>query len=184
MRWRRLAVTAIIAVTSCQGALAGSARQDAGPVSAQAPAPPIDAAAMVPNQRASTETPRSWHGSYKSQSGTLYVPADWKGVHWNVAESSAGIGDGTIRLILEPAGRIHGTMEGPLGPAVVAGFAADGGLTAIVRPENPADRGFGGTLMASVVDGRLEGTIRVSPATADAVRVATFVLGADEAPGR
>jgi len=183
MRSRRLAVTAIVSATSCQGGLAGTARPDAGSGSPSVPAAP-EAAAVVPSQRSSAEASASWHGSYKSLSGTLYVPADWKGVHWNVAESSAGLGDGTIGLTIEPGGRIHGTLEGPLGPAVVAGFAADGALTASVRPENPADRGFGGTLIGRVVDGRLEGTIHVSPAVADAVRVATFVLGADDTPGR
>jgi hypothetical protein len=184
MRSRRLAVTAIVSVTSCQGGLAGTAPPDAGSGSPWVLTAPVEAAAVVPNQRSSVEAPASWHGSYKSLSGTLYVPADWKGVHWNVAESSAGLGDGTIRLTIEPAGRIHGVIEGPLGPAVVAGFAADGALTASVRPENPADRGFGGTLIGRVVAARLEGTIRVSPGVADAVRVATFVLSADDAPGR
>jgi hypothetical protein len=184
MRSRPFAVTAIISVASCRGDLAGSAHPDADSGSARVPAAPVEAAALVPNQRSSTQIPGSWHGSYKSQSGTLYVPADWKSVHWNVPESSAGLGDGTIRLTLEPAGRVHGTIEGPLGPAVVAGFAADGSLTASVQPQNPANRGFCGTLMGSVVDGRLEGTIHVSPAVADAVRVATFMLGADDTPGR
>ncbi len=185
MSSRCLALVAIISGISCQGHLAGAAHPDGGSASTQVPAASVEAAAVAaPSQRLSTETPASWHGAYKSQSGTLYVPADWKGVHWTVVDSSAGLGDGAIRLTLEPAGRIHGTIEGPLGPAVIAGYGADGGLTASVRPENPADRGFAGTLIASVVDGRLEGTMRVSPAVADAVRVATFVLGADDAPGR
>lgn len=184
MRSRRLAVTALISVTSCRADLAGSARPDADSGSARVPAALVETASPAPIRRPSTETPGLWHGSYKSQSGTLFVPADWKGIHWNVAESSAGLGEGTIRLTLEPAGRVHGTLDGPLGPAVVDGVAADGAVTASVRPQNPMDRGFFGTLMGRVVDGRLEGAIHVSPAVADAVRVATFVLGADDAPGR
>jgi hypothetical protein len=184
MRWRRLAATAVISVASCRGDIAGAARPDADSRSAPVLAGPVEAAALVPDPRSSEETRGSWHGSYKSQSGTLYVPADWKGVRWNVPESSAGLGDGTIRLTLEPDGRIRGTLEGPLGPAVVAGLAVEGALTASIRPQNPTDRGFGGTLTGKVVDGHVEGTIHVSPGVADAVRVATFMLGSDDTPGR
>jgi hypothetical protein len=145
---------------------------------------PLKATASAPSQLSEREASASWRGSYKSTSGTLYIPSDWKSVHWNVAESSRGLGDGTIRLTVDPAGRIQGVVEGPLGPAVVAGFAADGALTATVRPEHSEDRGFAGTLIGKVVDGRVEGAMHVSPALADTVRIATFVLGADGAPGR
>jgi hypothetical protein len=171
----------MLAATACKRDAASTASPDvnAGPVLA---VPPVAAAASS-NGRATREAPASWQGSYKSEPGALYIPSDWKGVRWNVSDSSSGLGEGAMRLTLDPAGRVRGTIEGPLGPAMVVGFAADGGLTASVRPERAEERGFAGTLIARMVDGRIEGTMHVSPALADAVRVATFVLGADGARG-
>ncbi len=182
MRLGGVALAVLMGTTSCRENPGGPTPSDAG--SAPALGVPVEAAAIAPDQPSAREASASWRGSYKSAPGTLYVPADWKSVHWNVAESSLGLGDGTIRLTIDPGGRIQGVVEGPLGPAVVAGFAADGALTATVRPEHSEDRGFAGTLMGKVVDGRVEGTMHVSPALADIIRVATFVLGADGAPGR
>jgi|HubBroStandDraft_1064217.scaffolds.fasta_scaffold11040_3 hypothetical protein len=182
MRPGRVALAALMGTTSCRGNLGGPTPSDAG--SAAALDGPAESAAFAPTQLPGKETSASWRGDYKSERGTLYIPADWKSVHWNVAESSRGLGDGTIRLTVDPAGRIQGVVEGPLGPAVIAGFAADGGLTATVRPEHSEDGGFAGTLIGKVVDGRVEGSMHVSPALADTVRIATFVLGAETAPGR
>jgi hypothetical protein len=84
-----------------------------------------------------------------------------------------------MRLTLDSTGRVSGTVDGPLGPAVVAGFASDGGLTAKVSREHPEDRGFAGTLVATVTDGHVDGTMRVSPSQAEAIRIATFALGPD-----
>jgi hypothetical protein len=182
MRARLVVLVALMCTTSCRGSFAGPTASDAG--SALVPGFPVEAAAIVPNQLATNAASPSWRGSYKSVPGTLFVPADWKNVHWNVAPSSWGLGNGTMRLTVDPAGRIRGLLEGPLGPAVVDGFDADGSLTATVQSEHPEDQGFAGTLLGKVVDGRVEGTMHVSSALADAIRTATFVLGADGAPDR
>jgi hypothetical protein len=175
-----LAVVMLTAAACRPGAASGTSPDgSAGP----AMSVPLDAAAAASNGRTTRDAPASWHGLYRSEAGALYIPPDWKGVRWNVSDSSSGLGEGAIRLTLDPAGRVQGVIEGPLGPAMFAGFAADGGLTASVRPERSEDRGFAGTLIGRIVDGRIEGTMHVSPALADAVRVATFALGADGAQG-
>src|SRR5579863_5095440 len=144
MRARGVALAALVCAPSCRGNLGGPVTSDAG--SALALGVPVEAAAIAPNQPSAKDASASWRGSYRSAPATLYIPADWKSVHWNVAESSWGLGDGTIRLTGDSAGRIQGVIEGPLGPAVVDGFVADGGLTATVRPAHFEDRGFAGTL--------------------------------------
>jgi hypothetical protein len=180
---RLISFAVAIWATACTRTGAESGRMDAD--TARVPPGTLDAAGAEASSLATREAPSSsWHGSYSSQPGRLYVPADWKNVRWDVADSASGLGEGTMRLTLDPAGRIQGVVEGPLGPAVVAGFAADGRLTASVRREHPEDRGFAGVLLGSVGGGHLEGTMRVSPALGEAVRVATFVLSADSAAGR
>lgn len=122
----------------------------------------------------------AWRGSYKSAAGALYVPPDWKNVHWNVKDDGAGIGEGIIALHIDPlSGRVLGTVEGPLGPAVLEGLAADGKLTASIARKDPADQGFKGTLVGVIGEDRAEGTMNVSPAEANTIRTATFMLVPD-----
>jgi hypothetical protein len=178
--WRRLSLS--ISLVACSRGPEGSPSADAG--RARNDLAPVETAAAAANQVSARQAPSAWHGSYKSQAGTLYIPPDWKGVRWNVAESTAGLGEGPMRVTLDPTGRVQGLVEGPLGPAIIAGFAADGGLTASLRPQNPDDRGFAGTLTGRITDRGIEGTMHASPALADAIRVASFVIGADGAPAR
>lgn len=152
---------------------AAKSATDAGAAAIAAPLPSASAPAIA-------RTSVTWHGSYKSAASELYVPPDWKNVHWNVKENGAGIGEGAIVVTVDPVnGRVLGTLEGPLGPAILDGLAADGKLTATIARRDPADQGFTGTLVGSLGDGGAEGTMNVSPAEANAVRTATFRLSAD-----
>jgi hypothetical protein len=171
-----------IALAACTRGPEGSPFADAG--RAGNDLAPTDAAAAAATQVSAPQAPSAWHGSYKSQAGTLYIPPDWKGVRWNVAESTAGLGEGLMRVTLDPTGRVQGRVEGPLGPALIAGVVADGDLTASLRPEKPDDRSFAGTLTGRITDKGIEGTMHASAALADAIRVASFVLGVDGAPAR
>jgi hypothetical protein len=122
-----------------------------------------------------------WHGTYKSTAGDVYVPPDWKNVHWTVKESTAGIGEGAIAFTVDGAtGRAVGTLEGPLGPATIEGFVANGKLTATIARKDSTDQGFTGTLVG-VLGERCEGTMNLSPAEANAVRTVTFALAPDVA---
>jgi hypothetical protein len=114
-------------------------------------------------------------GGYKSAPSTLYVPPEWK-VRWRPEETDSGTGEGQLTLVLEPGGRVHGTVEGPLGPAVVEGYAKEGTVTAKVSRKDPADHGFSGTLAATLSTGKVEGTMSLSLAAGGALRSATFTL--------
>ena len=119
----------------------------------------------------------NWRGSYKSTSGELYIPPEWKNVHWNVKESTAGLGEGAMTLSIDPAsGRAIGSLDGPLGPATVDGLVSEGRLTATIARKEPSDQGFTGTLIGSIGGDRAEGTMNLSVAEASAVRKATFAL--------
>lgn len=118
-----------------------------------------------------------WSGSYKAAAGSLYIPADWKNVRWTGADSGAGIGEGAIALQVDAtSGRVGGTVDGPLGPAVVDGFASEGKLTAALVRKDPQDRGYTGTLIGSIEGERLAGTMSVSTGEASSIRTADFTL--------
>jgi hypothetical protein len=168
--------------------VAFSCSKQRGDTQLQATSASIDAqetsapAAPLATTTGSTSTHATgWHGTYKSTAGEVYVPPDWKNVHWAVKESPAGIGEGAIAITVDGAtGRIVGTLEGPLGPAMIEGFVANGKLTATIVRKDSSDQGFTGTLVG-VLGERGEGTMNLSTAEANAVRTVTFALSPDVA---
>jgi hypothetical protein len=154
----------------------GEAVGDAGAAIAHAPV----AEAAAPSAAAPATV--SFAGKYTSSAGTLYIPPDWKSVHWTVPDSPAGLGEGTLSLTVDGAtGRVLGTVTGPLGPATLAGLASDGKISATIARQDASDRGFAGTLIGALVGDHGEGTIQVSLAEVSAVRTATFSLSRDRA---
>ncbi|MDP9151136.1 MAG: hypothetical protein M3O36_14500 [Myxococcota bacterium] len=122
----------------------------------------------------------AWRGTYSSQPATVYVPPDWKNVHWKVAESRDGVGQGSMALALdERTGRVTGTLEGPLGPARIEGLAGDDTLTATIVRKEREDQGFTGTLAGAFTAERAEGVIKAALWDASALRAATFTLSSD-----
>ncbi len=121
-----------------------------------------------------------WAGSYKSEPGTIYVPTevangkDWKAVKWRGDLSNAGLGDGPMTLAVDGTGRVSGSLEGPLGPALINGQLAEGKLTATITRKNPSDGGFVGTLVGSVEGDKVTGTLKLSQRAASVIRSATF----------
>jgi len=114
-----------------------------------------------------------WRGTYHSESATIFVPPEWKGVHWVVPSTSAGLGDGAIELEVRGE-RVLGAIDGPLGPASVDGVVSGTMITATVLRRDPADRGYSGTLVATISGDGATGTMNLSLAEASAVRTATF----------
>ena len=92
-----------------------------------------------------------------------------------------GLGQGTLRLRFDAMGQVRGSIEGPLGPANVEGYAQGGRVTARIHREHPEDRGFVGTLVGDINASRIDGTLRVSPADAQSIRVASFSLTSEGA---
>jgi hypothetical protein len=100
-------------------------------------------------------------------------------VRWSGVDAAAGLGEGTMTLEIDAAtGRVVGTVEGPLGPAIVDGVVLDGKLTASIVRKAPSDRGFSGTLLGSLDRDAAEGTMNLSSGEANAIRSATFTLSA------
>jgi hypothetical protein len=124
----------------------------------------------------SSAAAQSWQGTYKSAASTLTVPPDWNKVHWSDTQSTAGIGEGTMTLVVDAAGHLSGTVDGPLGPGTLDGMVTDGKLAATLRRKDPTDRGFAGTLLGTLAGGHGDGTMSVSLGLASALRTATFTL--------
>ncbi|HEX8792652.1 MAG TPA: hypothetical protein VF765_17010 [Polyangiaceae bacterium] len=118
----------------------------------------------------------SWRGTYKSAAASLAVPPDFAKT-WAHTDPGGGTGDGTMTLTVDGAtGRATGTLEGPLGPALVAGDVAGGTLTGAVSRKDPSDRGFTGTLRATVTGDRIDGAMTLASANGAVQRSATVTL--------
>jgi hypothetical protein len=134
-------------------------------------------ATAPPPSAAAASAARTWKGAYKSAAATLSVLPEFSKTHWSDTQSTAGIGDGTLVVVVDgSSGRVTGEIQGVLGPATIEGLSADGKITASVRRTDPKDRGFSGTLVAGVAGDHLEGTMNVSLGQASALRVGTFTL--------
>jgi hypothetical protein len=123
--------------------------------------------------------PAQWSGNYKSERGTIYVPdgGEWSGTKWRGDDSKDGLGEGKLVLTIDPTtGRVEGTLDGPLGPAIVYGQVTGERVAATVARKDIADRGFTGTLQGSLAAGAIEGTLKMSLADAHVIREAHFQL--------
>jgi len=152
-----------------------SGAREASDSGLQAPATAVSSAAPEAGSP-KPEASRSWRGSYKSAAASLDVPADFAKT-WAHTDRGGGTGDGAISLTIDSAtGRATGTLEGPLGPADMVGDVAGGTLTAAVRRKDPTDRGFTGTLRATVTADRIDGTMTLASADGAMQRSATVTL--------
>jgi hypothetical protein len=140
--------------------------------SASIAVPPPDAPASASSAAPAAKV-TGWRGRYKSTAAGIALP---NGVSWKVPETTEGIGEGPLALDLEPDGRVTGTIDGVLGPAVVDGRVVDDRVTAVIRRKDPADHGFTGTLSGDVAQAHLRGTLNCALADVSAVRTATFDL--------
>ena len=180
----RLALAcACLACLGCDNLGSDKAHGDGAPGATASPSSPPDAglagAGAASSAPAAPAATVAWRGSYESVAGLLYIPADWKDVHWKVKDSDTGLGAGTMTMRVDSkSGRVVGALEGALGPATLHGLVSDGKLTATISRSDPADEGFMGTLAGSLARGHAEGTMNVSLALAGAIRTATFTMTA------
>lgn len=156
------------------GKTSGASTTEPAPSASAVPAPSVSAAASA--SAAPTAASTTWHGTYKSSAAPLQVPPDFAKT-WAHADHGAGTGEGPMTLALDGAsGRASGTLEGPLGPALVAGDVTGGTLTAAVSRKDPSDRGFTGTLRATVSGAQIDGTMTLASADGSQQRTATVTL--------
>jgi hypothetical protein len=152
----------------------GSSSAEMSPSASTSAAPAVAAAPSA--SAAPTSAPKTWQGTYKSAAASLEVPRDLAKA-WAHADRGGGTGDGTMTLAIDGAtGRASGTLEGPLGPALVVGDVAESTLTASVRRADPSDRGFTGTLRATVTADRIDGNMTLASADGAVQRSATLTL--------
>jgi hypothetical protein len=167
---------AVIVLVLLAGGCSKGSSEEAPAASASAAAPPVSApVSAAPSASAPAQAAKAtgWRGPYKSVASSITLP---KGGNWKVPEVTDGVGEGALALVVEPSGRVTGTVDGVLGPAVVDGRLADDKITAAVRRQDAADHGFTCTLSADLAQGHLRGTMNCAQADVTAVRTATFDL--------
>jgi hypothetical protein len=168
------------------GCSKGAASDGGGPAGSAVGASPGAAgpAGALPSTSTSTSTSTTvsvnWTGGYKSAATGITLPT---GVGWKVPESTAGVGEGTIAMTVDAGGRVTGTVDGVLGPAMIDGLAVDGRVTGAIVRRDPSDHGFTGTLSGELAAGHAHGTMNLTLAEASAVRTASFDLSPAAAAG-
>ncbi len=170
---QRLLATSLLALAACSKPEPSSGAAPNASTAPSALTSVIDAAPPV--AKATT-----WTGEYKSTAGTLYVPTEkeWSNTKWRGDESPDGLGEGTVTLSIDPkSGTVTGTIDGPVGPAVLYGSSADGKVTATLARKDVVDNGFTGTLLGTITGDKLDGTAHVSSWDAHTIRAITFSLG-------
>ncbi len=183
----RLAAAALVPFVACEQPAADTAApaSSAAPaVSAAAPAPSASSAPAPASARAAVPSPAKaapvvWAGTYTSSPGSLYVcdGGEWKGVHFRGDDASAGIGDGSLALTIDPTtNTLRGTGDGPLGEVVLSGAVTGPEVTFTVFRKTPADRGLTGTGSGTLSGDILAGTMHLSQGDAHVIREAKFRL--------
>lgn len=140
------------------------------------------AASAAPSAKPEPKVTR-WSGKYTSTAGTIFVPdgGEWAHTKWRGDESSEGLGKGELSLEADE-GAVHGSLGGPLGPALLTGIVNGDQVTAHIARKDPHDGGFTGTLEGTVAGGSVKGTMHLSRATGDVIREASFELASTPAP--
>lgn len=174
------ALVSLVAACSKSDSPAAPAASSSAVVTASAPSAfaASSSNAAASGAAAPKGAPRSWSGSYEATAGTLTVPdgKEWEGVKFRGEKSEVGLGKGELHLEIDSRGTVTGTLEGPLGPAVISGTLDGDTLTARIDRKSPADLGFYGTLSGKTTGDALEGTMHLSQGEARVIREATFTL--------
>lgn len=136
---------------------------------ASASAAPIDSGPSI----------AKWSGSYTAAPGSFYVPdaPEFKGVKFRGEDAGDGLGEGTLVFDVDPVTNvITGEVHGALGDLVLSGALQNEVYTFTLRPRDPSTMGFTGTGRATPKGTEVAGSMRVSKATANVIREATFSL--------
>lgn len=169
-RWRFVPLAVLL--LACGRSSGSGGEFDAGSrPSATAPVSAPVARAPAP------DVPARYEGKYTSEAASIYVPdgGEWAGVKWRGDDAGEGIGTGKVSIVVDPgSGRVEGSIDGPLGDAVLDGEKIGETITATVLRKSPKDRGLTGTLIGRLDGERLDGSMRLSPGDARIIRQGTF----------
>jgi hypothetical protein len=164
-------VLASVALASCKDEASRAAPVASASVSNSA------SAIASASTSAAPRLPVTYQGSYTATAGTLYVPdaAAWDGFKFRGDTDAGALGDGKLTLTIDPDGGVTGDLEGPLGPANVAGLAQENSVSFNVAPKEPkGEMSFSGTGTGTIADGGITGAMHVSSWRANVLREATF----------
>src|SRR6185436_9605927 len=117
------AAACIAAACSRDAPATGAAASSSAASAASAPAGSASGGAASADAAAkAADAATAYAGTYTSAAGSLYVPdgGEWAGTKWRGDESTDGLGEGPIALSITGS-RVEGTIDGPLGPAVIRG---------------------------------------------------------------
>lgn len=165
--------TLVVLLAAC-----GKKEEHSDSKSAPPPSPPAASAAAAHDASAGSPkvgAAQTFVGKYVTTAGTLYIPTekDFSSAKFKNDESKM-LGEGALKMTVEPTGRVTGESEGgPLGAAVLEGNVADGTMTAQVRRKDPADQGLTGTMVAKVAGDKVDGAMKLAESNASVVRTAT-----------
>jgi hypothetical protein len=177
-------VAVAVAVTALAACDRGSSAGGGSATSASGSATGTGSATAAASTGTGTVTGKgvAWSGTYKSSAHGFYMPrdapnaGDWKSITFQGDDAGDGVGEGAIDLQIDPAGKVTGTIAGPVGPATVVGLVADGAFTARVQRKDPSDRGLTGTMEGKAGPDKIDGTMHLSNAEASLIRSAAFSL--------
>jgi hypothetical protein len=159
--------------------LSGCSRMGDLPAAVDAALPQTQVSSDVarPSATSRPATIDAWSGHYAAAPGSFSVPdgGEWAGVRFRGEDAGDGLGEGTLSVSVDPAGRVTGTLEGPLGPARLTGELLANAFSAAVSPSDPG-HGFAGTAVGTLAGDRIAGTIRLSMPTGNVLRAASFAL--------
>ena len=142
-------------------------------ISPQASAAPSASASGAPSGAAAT-----YEGKYTATPGTLHIPSENKeyaGVKQAKDEGTKMVGDGTMTLSVDGAGRVTGTFEsGPAQGSVVDGTIADGKVAGTVRVKGAGEDGLHGSLVGKMAGDSIAGTMTLADHNASVLRDVKF----------
>ncbi len=170
---RSVPIAFVLLAAACKKGDEGTAPSGSSSVAATASAS-ASASAILPDP----SVPRSFSGTYTAARASFYVPdgGEYAGVKFRGDDAGDALGEGTLTISIDKDGIVSGEGDGPLGGFTVAGIERDGDLTFSVRRKDANDLGPTGTGIATMTDGALDGTLRVSAYRAQVIREVTFKL--------
>jgi hypothetical protein len=149
-----------------------SASSSISPQASAAPAASASASAAPAGAAAKYE------GKYTATPGALHIPSenkDYAGVKQAKDEGTRMVGEGTLTLDVDGAGRVTGTFDsGPAQGSVVDGTVSDGNVAGTVRVKSAGEDGLHGSLVGKMAGDSIEGTMKLADHNASVLRDVKF----------
>ena len=95
---------------------------------------------------------------------------------WSKDDGKRASGEGALRIVVGPTGEVTGSVEGPLGPADLAGTADAKHLLASFTPRSAEPTSFAGSVEGTLEGDALEILLRAADGSAETVRAGKATL--------